>query len=649
MSTATIAARRPAVLRRPVVRAFLGAPGGITALVAIACITLLAVLGPILFDERAAASDHLAAYAPASWEHPLGTDALGRDVLARVLVASRLSVGLGLASAAIAIGVGVAFGIGASVARGFMRGVLLRSIDTLLAFPVILMAIFVGTIAGVGQTGVVIGVGLALSFPIARLTSTLAMSVGGREYVNAARVTAVGSRRLLLRYVLPNIAEPLVITFSIVISTSILFISALSFLGLGVQLPAYDWGRLLTEGVKAIYLAPAGALGPAAAIAATALAFGFAGEALARAFNPLLWTGGGRRNPPRAVSPAGATVVAEPAHAGTANHGRRTPALEVHDLVVTFAGQHGPVQVVKGISFAVQPGEAVGVVGESGSGKTMTALAIAQLTPFPGEVSGTVRLHGEDLGSLAPQDLSALLAHELALVFQDPSSALNPALKIGAQMTLAPRVHRRLKYRDAWELAAKQLQEVHIGAPERQLLRYPHELSGGMRQRVMIGKGLMADPSVLIADEPTTALDVTVQAQIMRVLEEINTTRRNTAILLISHNLALVSQSCSRALVMYAGRIVEDLNVDQLRSDPKHPYTRALLASVPQVGHRRDRPFGSIGGESPDVAAPPPGCAFHPRCPLAVARCRVDVPPLVTRAEEDGRRLACHVVNGEVA
>jgi oligopeptide/dipeptide ABC transporter ATP-binding protein len=647
MGAASIIARRPAFLRRPVVRAFFGAPGGVTALVAIACITVLAILGPILFDERASTSDHLAAYGSVSWQHPLGTDALGRDVFARVLVASRLSLLLGLAAAAIAIVAGVAFGIGASIARGLVRDVLLRSIDTLLAFPVILMAIFVGTIAGVGQTGVVLGVGLALSFPVARLTSTLAMSVGGREYVNAARVAGVGPRRLLLRYVLPNIAEPLVITFSIVISTSILFISALSFLGLGVQLPDYDWGRLLTEGVKAIYLAPAGALGPAAAIAVTALAFGFAGEALARALNPLLWTSGARRKRPRALAPASVTAAAEPAHAGATNGDRRPPALGVRDLVVTFPGPDGPVQVVKGISFAIEPGEAVGVVGESGSGKTMTALAIAQLAPFPGEVSGTVKLHGEDLACLPPDRLSDLLAHELAMVFQDPSSALNPALKIGAQMTLAPRIHRRLKYNDAWELAAEQLKEVHIGAPERQLLRYPHELSGGMRQRVMIAKGLMADPSVLIADEPTTALDVTVQAQIMGVLEEINTTRRNTAILLISHNLALVSQSCSRALVMYAGRIVEDLDVSQLRSDPKHPYTRALLAAVPEIGHRRDRRFGSIGGEPPDVGAPPAGCAFHPRCPLAVDRCRIEVPPLLARADERGRRLACHVVNGD--
>jgi oligopeptide/dipeptide ABC transporter ATP-binding protein len=321
-------------------------------------------------------------------------------------------------------------------------------------------------------------------------------------------------------------------------------------------------------------------------------------------------------------------------------------ALEVRDLVVAFPGDDGPVEVVKGISFTVRRGQMLGIVGESGSGKTMTALAIAQLTPFPGRLAGTVRLHGEDVARLTHSELSKLYARELAVVFQDPSAALNPAARIGTQMTYGVRIHRKLRRRAALKLAADRLRETHLPAAERQLHRYPHELSGGMRQRVMIAMGLMSEPSLLIADEPTTALDVTVQAQIMELLQEVHAAH-DTAVILISHNLALVSQSCHRVVVMYAGRIVEELDAEQLRTDPLHPYTQALLASVPEIGHRRGEPLGYIPGEMANLADPPPGCAFHPRCPLALDRCRVELPLLLTRESERGRRVACHVANND--
>jgi oligopeptide/dipeptide ABC transporter ATP-binding protein len=641
-----LALHRPGPLRRPVVRAFFAAPGSAVALVALAAIGLVAIVAPIVLDARAQRLDLTAASQHASWAHPLGTDALGRDLLARVLVATRLSLVLGLSAAAIAIVLGVAFGLAAALARGALRPFLLRAIDTSLSFPVILMAIFVGAITGVGVTGALLGVGIALSFPIARLTSTLALSVGGRDYVAAAQVVGISRRRLMRRYVLPNISEPLIVSFSIIISSSILFVSALSFLGLGVQLPDFDWGRLLTDGVRSIYLTPAAALGPAVAIAVTALAFAFAGEALARAMNPLLWTRDSREPVGRAT--ATAPALGDDRDAAHTTTDGEALALEVADLTVSFPGPNGEVDVVKGISFAVAPGEIVAVVGESGSGKTLTALSIAQLTPFPGRVRGTIKLHGEDLAHLPKRRRSQLLAREVAVVFQDPLSALNPTLKLGSQMTFGPRIHQKLSRAVARERAAESLAEVHIGGGARQLERYPHELSGGMRQRVTIAKGLLAKPSLLIADEPTTALDVTVQAQIMDLLAEVNASHRNTAIVLISHNLALVSQNADRALVMYAGRIVEDLDVEQLRVDPKHPYTRALVEAVPEIGHPRDRTLLTIEGEAPDAASPPPGGAFHPRCPLAIEVCSVEVPPLLAWPGERGRRVACHVANAEL-
>jgi oligopeptide/dipeptide ABC transporter ATP-binding protein len=320
--------------------------------------------------------------------------------------------------------------------------------------------------------------------------------------------------------------------------------------------------------------------------------------------------------------------------------------LEVKDLTVEFPGYGRPVRVVDSISFTLSKGEMLGVVGESGSGKTMLSVAIAQLVPYPGTVKGEVKLKGRDLQLIPLKDLDKVLGSEIAVVFQDPMSSLNPALKIGIQLTEGVEVHQHLSRADADALAVQRLGEVNIPTPARQMQRHPHELSGGMRQRVMIAMGLMKSPALLIADEPTTALDVTIQAQIMDLLYRINR-EHQTAIILISHNLGLVSQNCERVLVMYAGRVVEDLTIDQLKAQPLHPYTQLLLAAIPDLSRPRNEALATIPGQAPDMAAPPPGCPFHPRCPLAVDKCRVDRPPLVMRA--GGQRVACWVANQDLA
>jgi len=266
------------------------------------------------------------------------------------------------------------------------------------------------------------------------------------------------------------------------------------------------------------------------------------------------------------------------------------------------------------VSFTVAPGERVGLVGESGSGKSLTALAVAGLIEPPGVVTGTIR------------------SGEAAMVFQDPMTSLNPALRVGTQLAEVARVHGRLARRAAWERAVTRLDDVHIAAAAKVVRQYPHELSGGMRQRAMIAMGLMGSPRVIIADEPTTALDVTVQKQILDLLREVSD-RTGAAILLISHDLAVVAQLCSRVLVMYAGIIVEDLTVERLLAGPAHPYTRALLASVPDMSADRSQPLATIPGRMPSPAEPVTGCPFAPRCPLADSRCRAELPPL-----EDGVR-----------
>jgi peptide/nickel transport system permease protein len=633
------------------VRAFLRAPSGLVGLAFLLLLLIVCVVAPPLFAARAREFDVFAAAQQPSEAHLLGTDALGRDILLRLLVATPTSLGMALAATLLGTFLGTTVGAVAVILPGRLRMAVLRTIDALIAFPFIIVAIFLTAIIGASALGAILGVGVSSSFGKARVTSSLVMGIAGRDFVSAARVVGVGPRRVVLRYLLPNIGETLALTTTISISSSILAVSSLSFLGLGIQPPEYDWGRMLTEGVNSFYATPLAAIAPATVIAISALAFGFVGEALARAFNPTLWTviDSARTG----ITPTKATATVGGADADARASKRNVPAsasngdqlLEVSHLSVHFPSPRGPVAVVSGISFTIGKGEFVGVVGESGSGKTMTALAMGRLVPYPGRVTGEVKFDGKDLSALPAPALRRLLGTDVANVFQDPMSSLNPALTIGTQMTEGVEEHRGVSHRVAMAAALDGLREVNIPVAEVQLKRHPHELSGGMRQRVMIAMGLLNEPKLLIADEPTTALDVTIQAQIMDLLARINA-ERNVSTMLISHNIALISQNCQRALVMYAGRIVEDLTIEQLTTNPLHPYTRALVGSIPDVSRPREADLTTIPGQAADTADLPSGCAYHPRCPLAIARCSVDVPPVLTRP--DGRRVACWVANADL-
>lgn len=360
--------------------------------------------------------------------------------------------------------------------------------------------------------------------------------------------------------------------------------------------------------------------------------------------NPLLWTAD-RMDSAQRLPDARQSISQVTPHVSRVDNNvqdldlAQAAVLAVKNLTVRFPSRSQPVTVVDNLSFSIRKGQMLGIVGESGSGKTMTAMAISQLVPYPGQVTGTVILSGRDLATLGPSRLAHFLGTHLAVVFQDPMTSLNPALKIATQLTEAVEVHRHTDHAAALKLATDRLREVNMSTPSVQLGRHPHELSGGMRQRVMIAMGLMSEPALLIADEPTTALDVTIQAQIMEVLSRIHATH-DTAVILISHNLALVSQTCHRVLVMYAGRVVEELDTDQL-ARPLHPYTEALLNSVPDMGRDPAQPLAFIPGQAPDLSALPSGCPFHPRCPHAFDKCLAERPPLTKL--RDGRRVACWV------
>jgi oligopeptide/dipeptide ABC transporter ATP-binding protein len=301
---------------------------------------------------------------------------------------------------------------------------------------------------------------------------------------------------------------------------------------------------------------------------------------------------------------------------------------------------------VRDVSIRVEPGEIVGIVGESGSGKSLTAMAIAELLPARAQATSERRLlFGQDVASLGNTSRRRLLGRSLAIVYQDPMASLNPALRIDRQLGEVAEVHEGLSRREARKRSVERLRSVRIGSPERRARNYPHELSGGMRQRVMIAMGLMGTPQLIIADEPTTALDVTVQQQILKLLDDIGTSTGAAAIL-ISHDIAVVSQLCQRVLVMYAGRVVEELDIPTLVRQPAHPYTTALLASVPTMESDRERPLVSIPGRAVGPFDHSPGCPFAPRCPAASDRCRDELPELTPL--ESGHRVACWHPNSVV-
>ncbi len=319
--------------------------------------------------------------------------------------------------------------------------------------------------------------------------------------------------------------------------------------------------------------------------------------------------------------------------------------LEVDDLAVDYFTSNGSVRVVEGVRFTVAQGETFGLVGESGSGKTVTSLALLGLVGAPtGRVAeGSIRLNQRELRGLSRRELDRIRGRDIAMIFQEPRRSLDPAFTVGDQIAETVRAHRGVSRREAWRRAVEMLDLVRIPSAERRAHEYPHQLSGGMAQRVMLAVALSCSPQLLIADEPTTALDVTVQAQVLKLIRELQR-ELGLSVLFISHDLGVIAEMCDRVAVMYAGQIVEQAPVDELFLHPRHPYTAALLASIPHSGITSGQ-LRAIPGSVPAAHAWPAGCRFNPRCEHAVDRCRVDVPAVSSSSAGDSRFARCHLAN----
>lgn len=623
----------------------------VVALTGLGLIALLGIVAPFLWEERATTLGGSARAHP-SGAHWLGTDALGRDVLARTLVATRLTLEMTLAATALAAVAGSLLGTVVWVSGRRVREFGLRLIDVMISYPALILALVIATVLGTGPTASVLAIGLGGAPAFARLTANMAASVAQRDFVTQARLMGVPPSRLLARHLLPNISGPLLVLLSVAFANVLVALSGLSFLGVGVQSPDYDWGALLNSGLEALYTNPAEAIGPAVAITVTGVLAGFVGDGLATALDPR--TGGAKA---RARRPA--VEVSERSH--------RAPAdalVTVDNLVVALPDG---TRLVDDVSLHVMPGEILGLVGESGSGKSLTAMSVARLLP-EGLSAHAAELTLDDLDLTGSAIDPRRLATEIGIVFQDPSASFNPALKVGGQLTETLRVHQGVRGGEARGRAVEALEQVRIENPARVVKQYPHELSGGMRQRAMIAAAILPGPRLIVADEPTTALDVTVQAEVLDLLKDINSTR-GTSMLFISHDIGVIGTVCHRVVVMYAGRVVEELSAADLRAGrARHPYTKALLAASPRLqdadtdtdtgtGSGTDTatatgagtdavveraPLATIPGRPPAPADRPAGCAFADRCPVVLdGLCGTERPPMADS-------VACHAVRQEV-
>ncbi|WP_427007811.1 dipeptide/oligopeptide/nickel ABC transporter permease/ATP-binding protein [Pseudarthrobacter sp. H2] len=529
----------------------------------LAALILVAAIAPLTMTQAAEQLTANAALGPSA-EHWLGTDDFGRDLLSRALVATRLTLLMTAGAAAISVVSGIVIGLAIWLSGRRVREVALRILETAVAYPSLIFALVIAAVLEPGVSSAVIAIGIAGIPGFARITANLASAVSSSEYVVTARLLGVSPVRIAARHMLPNMAEPLLILSATVFALSLVEISALSFIGLGVQSPQYDFGRLLNDSLGALYTQPVEAVGPSVMIALTGLSVMLIGDALAAHADPRAKRSFFRRALQRnrtITIPAGDTAL-----------------VRAENLRISIPG--GP-QLVKGITLAINPGEVVALVGESGSGKSLTAMAIAGLPSEDLAVEADLLRVGE-MNMLAAPDQSRL-AKDISIVYQDPGTTFNPSLRMGSQLTEVLRTHLGMGGAKARKVIIDALASVNITEPAHRLRQHPHELSGGMRQRAMIAASIVTSPKLIVADEPTTALDVTVQAEVLRQFRRIHR-EQGTAMLFISHDLAVVEALCDTILVMKSGEIVERLTSAQLAArDVHHPYTKALLAAIPTL------------------------------------------------------------------
>jgi peptide/nickel transport system permease protein len=621
---ATTAGISPRLLRR-----LLRRPLTVACLIYLVLVVGIAILAPIVLPDvpHERAGDLLNVRQGPSWNHPLGTDSLGRDVLNRLLVGTRVTM-FGVAEAML---VGFALAVPLGLAAGYLGGWFDRIVgwmtDLTLSMPGIAIVLIVLSVFPQNMLAGMVTIGVLSAPELARIIRSATLPVREELYIAAARVSGLSRPYIFAWHVLPRISGALIVLGSLFAAVALLVQTGLAYLGL-IAPTQPSWGGMVGEGIQTIVLQPWLIWPPGIAMTLTVVVLGLLGDAVRDATAESWSTSPVRKHRMVRMRPG-----AQPPKGGASD-----ALLSVQALTVAFPTSAGPINVVEDVSFEVRANETVGILGESGCGKTVTAMALLRLLPGAGEITaGRILFQGRDLTTLTESQLRSVRGKEIGLVSQEPMVSLNPVYQVGWQLALLVRIHHRVSRRAARARAIELLRRVQLPQPELVARRYPHELSGGMAQRVAIARALAGEPKLLIADEPTTALDVTVQAEILELLRELQS-EREMAILLVTHDWGVIADICDRAIVMYAGQIVEQAPLIPIFREPLHPYTEALLASNPH--HVRDSErLPTIPGNVPKPGAWPDGCHFHPRCSYATTGCREA--PIMLERLASGRETRC--------
>lgn len=600
-----------------------------TKLAALFMILLIgvAVLAPIIspHDPLAITTSYLSPNA----NNLFGTDNLGRDVMSRVFYGARYSLTIGLLAIAFALILGALIGAIAAVSRSWISEIIMRVVDIFMSVPGIALAAVFVSILGQSMFGIIIAIGILYVPQITRVVRANIISEYGQDYVRAVIVSGARAPWILLKHVTRNIAAPVMVFTTLSVADAIVFEASLSFINLGFPEPTPTWGNTLSSAKQGVIFGYWWqALYPGLAIMITVLSLNILSEGITDAIVSAPSAPMVKSSVDAAKARKEDLLLTDPVAAYAAQHdtlvnslaqlkeaeAQRTdrfiprgpesgePVIEVKDLCISFP-RHGDVNVVDHVSFYVRPGETMGLVGESGCGKSITSLAIMGLLDKRATISGEINFHGKNLVDISPKEHNALRGHEIAMIYQDALSSLNPSMLIKNQMA-------QLTNRGGKRTAEELLELVGLD-PKRVLESYPHELSGGQRQRVLIAMALTRDPKLVIADEPTTALDVTVQRQVIDLLNDLRE-KLGFAMIFVSHDLALVAKVAHKITVMYAGQVVEQGSTQEILTDPRHEYTRGLLGSVISI-EAGQTPLHQVPGTVPSPKDFPDGDRFAPR------------------------------------
>jgi oligopeptide/dipeptide ABC transporter ATP-binding protein len=611
---------------------------GVVGLVMLLVAVLVAVFAPVIAPYDPETSEGLTSsdiYNAPNAEHWLGTDDAGKDVFSSFIYGSRVSLIVGFFAAFISIVIGGVIGIVAGFYGGRIENLLMRFTDTLLVIPDLPLIVVIVALTKPSLLNIIFVIGIFGWTATARIVRSQTLAVKSRKFVLRARAIGAGNRHIIVHHILPLVMPLLVVNAILVISLAILNESTLSFLGLGDP-TSLSWGQMLNFafGRGAMSAGAWWALAtPGFGIVWVVLALTLLGHGLEQVLNPRLES--------HHLMPGRQTVQSEAGVASEEKRRKDAPVmLDVRNLSVQFFNDNVAAQAVQNVSFQLHEGEMMGLVGESGCGKTTLIMALNRLLPAAGRISnGHVYFQGKDLAAASEEELADVRWGGISIVFQGAMNALNPVRTVGDQIKEAITKHIPTMPPGQLEERVVELLEL-VGIAAKHKNHFPHQYSGGMRQRAMIAMALSCNPQVVIADEPTTALDVMIQAQILELLDTLRR-KLGLAIIFVTHDLGVVAEMCDSVLVMYGGVTAECADVDMIYNSPRHPYTQELLKAFPDLSQPGKR-LVSIPGYPPKLDALPAGCRFAPRCPLAFERCAIEMPKL--HELSDGHFASCHLV-----